>query len=202
MRTFYIETYGCQMNEHDSQKMEALLRMEGYAKATALKDADVVVINTCSIREKPYQKAMSAIGRTRKGKIAMLNDPAQKPVIAVTGCVASHDGEYVLKNFPYVDIAIGPDHIGELPSLVRAAEEKKQRTVRTEFYDLSDYEFPTAILEPDTENAESRVRAYVTITKGCDNACSFALCRLREEKKFHECPMILLMRFRGSRLEV
>ena len=188
MRTFYIETYGCQMNEHDSQKMEALLRMEGYAKATALKDADVVVINTCSIREKPYQKAMSAIGRTRKGKIAMLNDPAQKPVIAVTGCVASHDGEYVLKNFPYVDIAIGPDHIGELPSLVRAAEEKKQRTVRTEFYDLSDYEFPTAILEPDTENAESRVRAYVTITKGCDNACSFCIVPFTRGKEVSRMP--------------
>ncbi|QQR80781.1 MAG: hypothetical protein IPJ69_01030 [Deltaproteobacteria bacterium] len=158
MRKFFIQTFGCQMNDHDSQKMEALLRMDGYAKADTLKDADIIVINTCSIREKPYHKAMSAIGTAKKGKMA-LKDSAQKPIIAVTGCVASHDGDYILKNFPYVDIAIGPDHVSALPQLVRDAEEKKQRSVRTEFYDLEDYEFPTSILPQDVSTQS--FKAYV-----------------------------------------
>ncbi len=186
MRTFYIQTFGCQMNEHDSQKMEALLRAEGYAKTTALQEADVVVINTCSIREKPYHKAMSAIGKARKGKMALVKDPAQKPVIAVTGCVASHDGEYILKHFPYVDIAIGPDHVGALPQLVRDAEEKKRRSVRTEFYDLADYEFPTSILPSDV--SESKSKAYVTIMKGCDNACSFCIVPFTRGKEVSRMP--------------
>lgn len=164
MKKYFIKTFGCQMNEHDSQKMEALLRQNGYAGASAPEDADLVVINTCSIREKSYHKAVSQIGRMSK------DQKGKKPVLAVTGCVVSHDGQAILKKFPQVDMVLGPDHIASLPELVRRADERHERFSRVDFSDISDYEFPSSIL---TEGRP--VKAYVTIMKGCDNACSFCI---------------------------
>ena len=135
MKQFYIKTFGCQMNEHDSEKMEASLRLNGYARADAPEDADLIVINTCSIREKAYQKAVSEIGRLHK------ISSSKKPSVAVTGCVVSHDGENILKRFPYVDIVLGPDHLAFLPKLVREAHENRRRTAMTDFQNISDTSF-------------------------------------------------------------
>ena len=162
MQKFYLKTFGCQMNEHDSQKMEALLAQDGYEKTASLEEAELVVVNTCSIREKSYQKALSEIGRM-----------GGKGVVAVTGCVASHEGKKLLKRFPFVDIVLGPDHIASLPKLVHRAKENSEKFCNIDFHDLSDYEFPSPIrLEsPDRK----QVTAYVTVMKGCDNACSFCI---------------------------
>ena len=169
MKTFYIKTFGCQMNEHDSQKMGALLAREGYARADSPEKANLIVINTCSIREKSYQKAVSEVGLVYKKNRQGRNN--QKPVVALTGCVASHDGKDLLKRFPFIDITLSPDHLMQLPQLVRDAEEKKVRINKTDFEDFSDYEFPAVL--PQKE--ESFVKAYVTIMKGCDNVCSFCI---------------------------
>lgn len=152
------------MNEHDSQKMSALLRLNGYAEAGASENADLIVINTCSIREKSHQKALSEIGKFGK------RDDRKKPIVAVTGCVVSHDGERILKRFPFVDVVLNPDHIAALPGLAREAEEKGGRFAKIDFTDISDYEFPSPIL-----TGEKKVKAFVTIMKGCDNACSFCI---------------------------
>src|SRR5262245_40651870 len=160
------------MNEHDSQKMESMLRRDGYVRALNAQEADLVVVNTCSIREKSYQKAVSEIGRASKNAC---HEEGKKPVIAVTGCVVSHDGENIMKRFPYVDMVLGPDHIAALPALARQSEEKKERFARTDFHDLSDYEFPPNVFWQASNDAEKPVKAYVTIMKCCDNACSFCI---------------------------
>lgn len=177
MKKVYFKTYGCQMNEHDSQKMEALLQGDGYCKTSSAGDADLIVINTCSIREKSYHKALSQIGK--RGKESLKS--SRKSVIAVTGCVASHEGDRLLKRFPFVDIVAGPDHMGALPELVRESEENHKRVSVTDFHDLSDYEFPTPVLWND--NSEKRIKAYVTIMKGCDNTCSFCIVPLVRGKE-------------------
>lgn len=150
------------MNEHDSQKMEALLRKDGYAEANSAAEADVVVLNTCSIREKSYHKAVSQIARMKQ--------KGESKVLAVTGCVVSHDGEKILKKFPQVDMVLGPDHVAALPELAKKAEHGRGRFSRIDFSDISDYEFPSQIL-----TGEKQVKGYVTIMKGCDNACSFCI---------------------------
>jgi len=152
------------MNDHDSQKMEASLRQKGYVSAVVLSEADVVVINTCSIRDRSYQKAVSHIGLTAK------TENGKKQIVAVTGCIVSHDGEKIMKRFPSVDLVLGPDHIASLPEMVEEAEHRKSRPVRVDFTDISDYEFPSQILM-----GGRRVKAHVTIMKGCDNVCSFCI---------------------------
>ncbi len=166
MKTYYIKTFGCQMNEHDSQKMSALLRLKGYAESADAGSADLIVVNTCSIREKSYHKAVSEIGRIGKKEEF---EGGKKPVIAVTGCVVSHDGEAILKKFPFVDVVLNPDHIASLPDLALKSEEEGGRFAKIDFTDISDYEFPTPILP------SSAAKAYVTIMKGCDNTCSFCI---------------------------
>ncbi len=166
MSTYAIKTFGCQMNENDSQKMGAYLQREGYRPEASCEKADVIVINTCSIREKSYQKAVSEIGRLAKRRDV-------KPVIAVTGCVASHDSIFLRKKFPFIDILLGPDHVAELPRHVQAVREKRVPVTVTDFTDISDYEFPAPPVAASGERVPAT--AYVTIMKGCDNACSFCI---------------------------
>jgi len=171
MPTFYIKTFGCQMNDHDSQKMEAMLRLEGCSRVTSPEEADLIVFNTCSIREKSYQKAVSEIGR-----FAGIDENGRKTTIAVTGCVASHDGKNLLSRFPFIDIVLGPDHIADLPKLaklVREQNEKQLKVEKTDFRDLSDYEFPAPSLLNNKE--EKKITSYVAIMKGCDKKCSFCI---------------------------
>lgn len=160
------------MNENDSQKMESLLRDKGYVPSKTVGDADVIVVNTCSVREKSYQKAVSEIGRLAKKRESVAG---RKPVVAVTGCVVSHDGRALLKRFPFLDIALGPDHIASLPIMVERARShgKKERVALTDFTDISDYEFPAPLLWNSGET--KKATAYVTIMKGCDNTCSFCI---------------------------
>ncbi len=171
MKKVFIKTFGCQMNEQDSVKMLSLLQQDGYARTYQEAEADLFVINTCSIREKAYHKAVSTIGKHRKMKRM---DGRTKPVIAITGCVVSHDGAALMKRFPFVDIALGPDHVDSLPALVKQVSTSTQEKILlTDFKDISDYEFPTPIFVP--EASQRQAKAYVTIMKGCDNRCSFCI---------------------------
>ncbi len=167
---FYLKTFGCQMNDHDSEKMEASLRLEGHRRVSTAEAADLVIVNTCSIRERAYQKALSEIGRTQKHP---RKNSKPGPMVAVTGCVASHAGENILKRFPFVDIVLGPDHESRLPQLIQQIRQEPKRFLRNDFLDLSDYEFPTPIVPLFSE--EKKIKAYVTIMKGCDNVCAFCI---------------------------
>jgi len=113
---FVIQTYGCQMNEHDSEKMRGLLEAMGMTPAGSPEEADLVLINTCSIREKAGQKVFSELGRLKRVK-------QQRPhmVIGLCGCLAQQEGEGVFRRAPHVDLVFGPRNIPDLPDLLRRA---------------------------------------------------------------------------------
>jgi len=158
-RSYFIHTFGCQMNESDSQRMgEALLRA-GWQPATAADGADLVLLNTCAIREKAEDKLYSALGRYRLLK-------AQRGTkIGVAGCVAQQEKERLLSRAPYVDFVLGPDHLESVPSLAETGG------LNTGFLDTESYLFPQA----DPETSRGKATAFVTAMKGCDNVCSFCV---------------------------
>jgi tRNA-2-methylthio-N6-dimethylallyladenosine synthase len=158
-RSYYIHTFGCQMNESDSQRMGEALARAGWQEAAAPDAADLVLVNTCAIREKAEDKLFSALGRYRLLK-------AQRGTrIGVAGCVAQQEKEKLLHRAPFVDFVLGPDHLDEVPALA------ERGGVATGFLDTEQYLFPRA----DPETSRGRATAFVTAMKGCDNVCSFCV---------------------------
>src|SRR5713101_3681569 len=147
------------MNEHDSARMGESLLRAGWVPAEAADSADLVLLNTCAIREKAEDKLYSALGRYRMVK-------AQRGArIGVAGCVAQQEKEGLLERAPYVDFVLGPDQIA------RIAELAEQGGVETGWVPSEEYVFPQA----DPEGARGKATAFVTATKGCDNVCSFCV---------------------------
>jgi len=163
-RKVWIHTFGCQMNEADSARMVEALGRHGYAPAASADEADLIVLNTCSVREKAEQKLLSALGRYREVKAR------RGALIAVSGCVAQQEKERLLVRVPYVDFVFGPDHVGRLPELVDRAR-RRERFAETGWMDSEEYVFPRA----DPEAARGRATAFVTAMKGCDNVCAFCV---------------------------
>ncbi|HZR08354.1 MAG TPA: tRNA (N6-isopentenyl adenosine(37)-C2)-methylthiotransferase MiaB [Myxococcales bacterium] len=158
-RRYFIHTFGCQMNESDSQRMSEALSRAGWEAAFAPDGADLVLVNTCAIREKAEDKLFSALGRYRLLK-------AQRGIrIGVAGCVAQQEKDRLLSRAPFVDFVLGPDHLEKVPELV------EKGGVETEFLDTEQYVFPQA----DPETSRGRATAFVTAMKGCDNVCSFCV---------------------------
>ena len=161
---YYIETFGCQMNVNDSEKVAGLLEAEGYEAAPSRESADVVFINTCAVREKAAEKLYHALGRLKRAKRA-------RPglVVGVGGCVAQLEGTAVLDRAPQVDVLVGTHNLSSVPELVRRARAGEGRGVdldrRADSFDV-----------PDSAVAHSsRVRAYVTAIEGCNHVCSFCV---------------------------
>lgn len=164
MEKYYVKTFGCDMNKYDSQKMAELLHSNfGMEEANDPKDADIILLNTCSIREKAQEKVFDALGRYRKFKV---KNP--KVLIGVGGCVASQEGEAIIKRAPYVDLVFGPQTIHRLPHLIN-----QKRTLKKSQVDIS---FPTIekfdnMPEPRAEG----VKAFVSIMEGCSKYCSYCV---------------------------
>jgi tRNA-2-methylthio-N6-dimethylallyladenosine synthase len=165
MARFSVITFGCQMNSHDSDRIGEVLRSAGHREAEGLADADLVLLNTCSIREKAEQKLRSEVGR-----IALLKRERPELTIAVAGCVAQQEGEALLKRMPDIDLVLGPDNIPELPRLLLEAEAASQPVVRTEF-DLAAPHFLAGAAEP----GRTPVSAFVTVMKGCNERCTYCI---------------------------
>jgi tRNA-2-methylthio-N6-dimethylallyladenosine synthase len=165
MARFTVITFGCQMNSHDSDRIGEVLRGSGHQEAAGLDDADLVLLNTCSIREKAEQKLRSEVGR-----IALLKRERPGLTIAVAGCVAQQEGEGLLKRMPDIDLVLGPDNIPELPRLLLEAEGNSQAVVRTQF-DLEAPHFLAATAEP----GRTPVSAFVTVMKGCNERCTYCI---------------------------
>ncbi|MDD9939867.1 MAG: tRNA (N6-isopentenyl adenosine(37)-C2)-methylthiotransferase MiaB [Myxococcales bacterium] len=165
MKRALIQTFGCQMNVHDSRRIEEVLAGSGYVLTDRAQEADLVVFNTCSVREKADHKLYSAVGTLRETKARR-----SEMVIAVAGCLAQQQGERLLDRLDLVDIVIGPDNVAELPALVRAVEGGGPPLARTEF-DLDAPAFLTA--RPRADGRE--VTAYVTVMKGCDEGCTYCI---------------------------
>jgi len=163
--TYFVQTFGCQMNVHDSDRMEEVLGAHGWVRADDARTADVVVLNTCSVREKAEQKLRSEVGR-----LAILKRDRPELLIAVAGCVAQQEGEKLLAHIPALDLVLGPDNIAELPALLEAQRAGAPPVARTVF-DLASPQFLSARPPP----GRAPVSAFVTTMKGCDERCSFCV---------------------------
>jgi tRNA-2-methylthio-N6-dimethylallyladenosine synthase len=160
----YIETYGCQMNEHDSERMLGLLEGFHYFETRDPKQADLILINTCSVREKPEHKVYSALGRFKRLK------EDRGILIGVAGCVAQQEGDRLLDRVPYLDMVIGTHAIPLLPQLIQKIEVSGERVCETSFDQNGKY--LEAILP---QKPFDQVKSYVTIMQGCDHFCSFCI---------------------------
>ena len=160
----YIETYGCQMNEHDSERMLRILEGYDYSETKEAIEADLILINTCSVREKPEHKVYSALGRFKKLK------EEKGTIIGVAGCVAQQEGERLLDRMPYLDMVIGTHAIPALPELVQKVEVFGQRVCEIGFDPNGEY-----LKTPLPQRPLAKVKSYVTIMQGCDHFCSFCI---------------------------
>jgi tRNA-2-methylthio-N6-dimethylallyladenosine synthase len=170
LKNVFIKSYGCQMNVYDAQRMADLLEGEGYRETTAIDDADVVILNTCHIRERAAEKVYSELGRVRAAKRDR-GDRGRDTKVVVAGCVAQAEGGEIIRRAPVVDVVVGPQSYHRLPELLaRAASE---RVVDTEFPidDKFDH-LPAA--EPDRTRARG-VSAFLTVQEGCDKFCTFCV---------------------------
>jgi tRNA-2-methylthio-N6-dimethylallyladenosine synthase len=160
----YIQTNGCQMNEYDSDKMQDVLQAShGMVMTDIPEDADVLLLNTCSIREKAQEKVFSAVGRWRK-----IKNKRPEVIIGVGGCVASQEGAAIQKRAPYVDIVFGPQTLHRLPELLNQARNTHQRVVDISFPEIEKFD---ALPEPRAEGP----KAFVSIMEGCSKYCTFCV---------------------------
>jgi tRNA-2-methylthio-N6-dimethylallyladenosine synthase len=173
---FLIQTFGCQMNVHDSDRMGAVLRAAGGVAVLAAENADLVVFNTCSVREKAEQKLRSEVG-----KLAPLKRTRPDLIVAVAGCVAQQEGEALLERNRHIDLVIGPDNVHELPALLLDQMAGAPPLARTVFDTENPRFLPWVPLDepaPSHGKAPGRrspVAAFVTTMKGCDERCSFCV---------------------------
>jgi tRNA-2-methylthio-N6-dimethylallyladenosine synthase len=161
----FIHTFGCQMNEYDSGKIRAQLAKDGWVATEDADEADLVLLNTCSIREKAVDKMHSTLGEFRRQK-----REGRRLLLGIAGCVAQMDGENLLKQYRDVDLVLGPDGVPHVRELVAQAQTGR-RVLDVDLLDLDTYPF-VSDLDPAAGN---KVGAFVTIQKGCDNKCTFCI---------------------------
>ncbi|KLD69936.1 tRNA (N6-isopentenyl adenosine(37)-C2)-methylthiotransferase MiaB [Xanthomonas pisi] len=165
----YIKTHGCQMNEYDSAKMaDVLAASEGLELTDNPEDADVVLVNTCSIREKAQEKVFSQLGRWRLLKESRAKAGGTPVIIGVGGCVASQEGEAIVKRAPYVDLVFGPQTLHRLPELIRARRQSGKSQVDISFPEIEKFD---RLPEPRADGPS----AFVSIMEGCSKYCSFCV---------------------------
>ena len=162
-RGVYISTYGCQMNVNDTERMFSLLEMVNFNIVKTPEEACLIIINACSIREKPVHKVYSEVGTYRK-----LKEKNPELKIGVGGCVGNQEKEKLIKNQPMIDFVFGTDNIDVLPNLVAQVFENKDKVINTKFEHRAPYHVETLVRNPG-------VSTFVNITKGCDNFCSFCV---------------------------
>lgn len=165
MERFYVITFGCQMNVHDSSRMAEVLTIAGYQAVDTVDEADIVLLNTCSIRDKAEQKLRSEVGR-----LGLRKARGESKTIVVAGCVAQQEGERLLRHAPEIDLIIGPDNIAELPGLLVELKLGGPRQARTHF-DLEEPRF----LPIQTSQSGVQAATFVTTMKGCDERCSYCI---------------------------
>lgn len=161
-----IFTYGCQMNDLDSQKMYSELAGLGYYATDDTENADVIILNTCSVRKKAEEKALSNLGRLK-----FLKKRNPSTIIIFAGCVAQQEGEALISKMPHIDAVIGTHQIHRLPEIVEKVKTSHSREVQTAFSEF----IPSLELIPDRSFIRPSHRAYINIMQGCDNFCSYCI---------------------------
>src|SRR4051794_3979741 len=169
-RKLYVKSYGCQMNAYDSHRMADLLAPEGYVETGAPEDADLIILNTCHIREKAAEKVYSELGRMR----VLKNDAARdgrRVTVAVAGCVAQAEGAEIVRRAPDVDLVVGPQSYHRLPDMLARA--RHGRVLDTEFPVEGKFEHLAA---PSGAAIRKRgISAFITVQEGCDKFCTFCV---------------------------
>ncbi|MBW1971806.1 MAG: tRNA (N6-isopentenyl adenosine(37)-C2)-methylthiotransferase MiaB [Deltaproteobacteria bacterium] len=161
----YIKTFGCQMNEYDTLRIFSILRRMRYEKVVEPADADLILLNSCSVRQKAEQKLYSLIGR-----LARFKKKKKRLIIGVGGCVGQQEGSLMFNKSPYIDFVFGPHTIDKIPELLKEVEENHKK--KAFILDKSD---PSCLeITPFPELIEG-IKAYVTIMQGCDNFCSYCI---------------------------
>jgi len=166
VKKLHIQTYGCQMNQHDSDRIVQVMKDAGYTLTDAAEDADLVLLNTCSVRDKAEQKVYSALGRWRELK----EKKRGEMIIGVGGCVAQQEGEALLRRVAYLDLVFGTHNIHKLPQMVEEVESLGSRPVEIDFYREPAY-MEDLHGRPEVHGP----KAFVTIMEGCNKVCSFCV---------------------------
>lgn len=170
-RKLHIKSYGCQMNVYDAQRMVDTLAPEGFVETASAEEADLVILNTCHIREKASEKVYSELGRLRVAKDEAARE-GRAMQIAVAGCVAQAEGEEIVRRAPTVDVVVGPQSYHHLPELLKRAG-SEGRAIETEFPAADKFGF-LAQPKPDAIRARG-ISAFVTVQEGCDKFCTFCV---------------------------
>jgi tRNA-2-methylthio-N6-dimethylallyladenosine synthase len=186
MRSFHIITFGCQMNEHDSERMSGILEAQGFVPAASADDAEIVILNTCSIRDKAEQKFYSELGR-----LAHLKGRGGKEVtIAVAGCIAQQEGEKLLSRTPSVDMVIGPSDIARLSTMIEKNRASGRPVVETD----GDPEYHQRLVPASRSDG---LKAWVSIMYGCDNFCTYCVVPYLRGRERSRPPRDIIAEVRG-----
>jgi tRNA-2-methylthio-N6-dimethylallyladenosine synthase len=165
MKNFYLETFGCQMNVVDSEQIVDLVQQLGYLRVGSPESADLIILNTCSIRARAERKVYGHLGRFKPLK-------QRRPglILAVCGCVAQQEGEHMLEKVPYLDVVCGTHNVHRLGDMVRQAEERRARCAEVAFLEADQRRWLFPERKPNAE-----VTRFVTVIQGCDNFCSYCI---------------------------
>ncbi|MGA9604374.1 MAG: tRNA (N6-isopentenyl adenosine(37)-C2)-methylthiotransferase MiaB [Methyloceanibacter sp.] len=180
-KTLHIKTFGCQMNAYDSERMVDALGALGYALTQDQDQADLVILNTCHIREKAAEKVYSELGRARLAKEARKRE-GRDTLIAVAGCVAQAEGAEIMARAPVVDIVVGPQSYHHLADLVRQAEATGKGVIATEFPAEDKF------AHLPERRAKAQPSAFVTVQEGCDKFCTFCVVPYTRGAEFSRSP--------------
>lgn len=170
-KNLYIKTWGCQMNVYDSHRISDVLKPLGYKLSDTPEGADIIVLNTCHIREKATEKVFSELGRLRQHKEARQAETGKRALIGVAGCVAQAEGDIITQRAPYVDFVLGPQTYHRLPEMIinLTGERPKKRIVDTDFPMESKFDNL-----PNEHNSQGAA-AFLSIQEGCDKFCTFCV---------------------------
>jgi tRNA-2-methylthio-N6-dimethylallyladenosine synthase len=171
-RKLYVKSYGCQMNVYDSNRMADLLAPQGYVETASSDDADLIILNTCHIREKAAEKVYSELGRVRQLKEGAARE-GRRVTVAVAGCVAQAEGEEIIRRAPVVDLVVGPQSYHKLPDLLARKDREETGIIETEFPVEDKFDFLPAPAKAATR--ARGVTAFVTVQEGCDKFCTFCV---------------------------
>jgi tRNA-2-methylthio-N6-dimethylallyladenosine synthase len=184
MKKLFVKTYGCQMNAYDSAKMADLLAPLGYVRADAPEGADMVILNTCHIRERAAEKVYSELGRLRALKARKAKDGGRM-LLAVAGCVAQAEGEEMVAREPAVDLVVGPQSYHRLPEMIARAARAGGHALETDFPALEKFD---SLMPPRS----SGVSAFLTVQEGCDKFCTFCVVPYTRGSEHSRTPEAIL----------
>ena len=181
-KKIFIKTFGCQMNEYDSNRILDITKKINYFPTTKKTEADCYIINTCHIREKATEKVFHDVGRVKKD---FRNK--KKPILIITGCVAQAEGDLILKQDKYIDAVIGPQSYHSINKVIKDIENKKGKFEITNFETIEKFDTLKS-----TINSNSKISTFLTIQEGCDKFCKFCVVPYTRgpefSRKFEEIP--------------